>query len=140
MAEKGKDFGKHPYVINIEDATEQNTSYRTAIWTGEKLQVIVMAIDVKEEAGMEVHKEIDQFIRIEEGEGLVQMGPDQRTVNFERALFENDAIFIPAGTWHNIINTGSVPLKMYTLYAGPQFAEGTIHETKEDAKQARFFE
>lgn len=140
MTENSKDFGKQPYVINIEDATEQNESYRTAIWTGEKLQVIVMAIAVKEEAGMEVHEKFDQFIRIEQGEGLVQMGPDQKTVNYERAFFENDAIFIPAGEWHNIINTGSVPLKMYTIYSGSQFAEGTIHETKEDAKQARFFE
>lgn len=140
MAEKGKDYGKQPYVLNIEDVTEQNESYRTAIWTGEKLQVIVMAIAEKEEAGMEVHKDIDQFIRIEDGEGICQMGPDREIINFERVLMDNDAIFIPAGTWHNIINTGDKPLKMYTIYAGPQYEVGTIHETKEDMKQARFFE
>lgn len=139
MMKEEKDFGKQPYVINIEDFTEKNTSYRTAVWTGDNLQVMVMAIDVKEEAGMEIHKGIDQFIKIEEGEGLCRMGPETDNINFERALFANDAVFIPADTWHNIINTGNTPLKLFTIYAEPEYAAGTVHPTKDDATKPRLF-
>lgn len=127
------DFGKQPYVMNIGEAVRQNESYRTTVWTGEKLQVIVMAIGANDESGVEIHKGIDQFIRIESGEGICKMGPEKTKYTFERTLKEDDAIFIPANTWHNIINTGSEPLRLYTIYSGAQYAEGTIHKTRSEA-------
>lgn len=135
MTERPFDFQQKPFVINIEDAVKQNESYRQAIWSGSQLQVFVMAIGANDESGMEIHRDIDQFIRIESGEGLCKMGPEKDVVNFERTLEENDAIFIPANTWHNIINTSGEPLRLYTIYSGKQFAEGTVHKTRFDAQQ-----
>lgn len=127
-----QDYGKKPYVIDIEEWSRRNTSYRRTVWTGEKMQVILMTIPPQEEAGLEIHKDIDQFIFIEDGQGLCQMGPEKDQLDFERVFEKNDAVLIPANTWHNIINTGSEPLKLYTIYAGPEYKEGTVHETKEE--------
>ena len=88
--------GKKPYVVNIEDATIQNDTYRTTIWTGEKLQVTVMAIQPGDDIGLEVHHGIDQFIRIEEGQGLCKMGPEENKLNFEQKVKDDDAVFVPA--------------------------------------------
>lgn len=129
-----KDHGKKPYVVNIEDATVQNDNYRTTIWTGAKLQVTVMSIQSNDDIGLEVHHGIDQFIRIEEGQGLCQMGPSEDNLNFEQAVSEDDAVLVPADMWHNIKNIGDKPLKLYTIYAGPDHVEGTIHPTHEDAE------
>ena len=129
-----KDHGKKPYVVNIEEATVQNDNYRTTIWTGEKLQVTVMTIQPNDDIGLEVHKGIDQFIRIEEGQGLFLMGPSEDNLNFEQSVSEDEAVFVPADMWHNIKNTGDTPLKLYTIYAGPDHIEGTVHPTHEDAK------
>ena len=134
MAIDFKDHGKNPYVVNIEDATEQNDNYRTTIWTGEKLQVTVMAIQPNDDIGLEVHHGIDQFIRIEEGKGLCQMGPSKDNLDFEQKVEDDDAVFVPADTWHNITNTGNEPLKLYTIYAGPDHVEGTVHKTHDDAR------
>lgn len=134
MAIDFKDHGKKPYVVNIEDAAETNENYRTTIWTGEKLQVTVMAIQPNDDIGLEIHHGIDQFIRIEEGEGLCQMGPAEDDLSFEQKVGDDDAVFVPADTWHNITNTGKEPLKLYTIYAGPDHVEGTVHPTHEDAK------
>nr|CRI06609.1 conserved protein of unknown function [Carnobacterium maltaromaticum] len=130
-----KDHGKKPYVVNIEEATVQNDNYRTTIWTGEKLQVTVMTIQPNDDIGLEVHKGIDQFIRIEEGQGLCLMGPSEDNLNFEQSVSEDEAVFVPADMWHNIKNTGDTPLKLYTIYAGPDHIEGTVHPTHEDAKK-----
>src|SRR5699024_4972555 len=110
-----QDYGKKPYVIDIEEWSRRNTSYRRTVWTGEKMQVILMTIPPQEEAGLEIHKDIDQFIFIEDGQGLCQMEPEKDQLDFERVFEKNDAVLIPANTWHNIINTGSEPLKLYTI-------------------------
>ena len=128
-----KDYGPNPFVINIEEATTQNETFRTAIWTGEKLQVTVMSIDVGDDIGLEVHPEGDQFIRIEEGQGLVKMGDTKNNLDYQKKIFDDYAIMIPAGKWHNIINTGDKPLKLYAIYAPPEHKRGTVHETKEIA-------
>jgi mannose-6-phosphate isomerase-like protein (cupin superfamily) len=130
-----EDQGKKPFVINIEQAAEQNQTFRTAIWTGDHLQVTLMSINPGEDIGLEVHRNVDQFLRIEEGQGWVQMGPQRDRLNFQRAVFEDDAIMVPAGTWHNIINTGYQPLKLYTIYAPPEHPFGTVHRTKRDAME-----
>lgn len=129
---KLKDYGPEPYVVNIEDATLQNENFRTALWTGDNLQVTLMSIDVGEEIGLEIHPNVDQFIRIEEGKGLVKIGDCKDKLNFKEKISDDFAIMIPAGKWHNIINTGNKPLKLYSIYAPPEHPHGTIHKTKAD--------
>ena len=131
-----RDQGRRPYVIDIEDAAERNRNFRTAIWTGEHLQVTLMSINVGEDIGLEVHPTTDQFIRIEEGEGIVEMGPTDTNLYFRRNIEDNDAIMIPAGMWHNITNTGDERLKLYSIYAPPEHPFGTIHRTKQEAMAA----
>lgn len=129
-----KDHGKEPFVVDIEGYTKENENFRTTIWTGEKLQVTVMTIPVGGDIGLEVHHGIDQFLRIEGGKGLCQMGPAEDELTFEVEVKDDDAIFVPADMWHNVTNTGEEPLKLYTIYAGPDHVPGTIHKTQEDAE------
>ncbi|MGT2752344.1 cupin domain-containing protein [Streptococcus porcinus] len=129
-----KDHGKEKYIVNIEDYTKENENYRTTIWTGEKLQVTLMAIQPGDDIGLEVHKGIDQFLRIEEGKGLCQMGDAKDNLTFEQEVSDDDVILVPADTWHNVTNIGDEPLKIYSIYAGPDHVPGTIHKTHEDAK------
>lgn len=86
--------------------------------------------------GLEVHPNVDQFLRIEEGQGLVKMGNSKDNLTFERRVSDNYAIIVPAGTWHNLINTGNTPIKLYTIYAPPEHPYGTVHRTKADAEAA----
>jgi mannose-6-phosphate isomerase-like protein (cupin superfamily) len=95
-----------------------------------------MSINVGEDIGLEVHPTVDQFLRIEEGQGIVQMGDTKDNLYFERRVYDDDAIMVPAGKWHNIINTGNKPLKLYSIYAPPEHPFGTVHETKADAMAA----
>ncbi|WP_156337123.1 cupin domain-containing protein [Paenibacillus dakarensis] len=134
--EARKDFGPNPFVINIEDAAEENRNYRTALWTGKYFQVTLMSIPVGEDVGLEVHPMTDQFIRIEEGQGLVQMGDRKDHLNIEEKVKDGYAIMIPAGTWHNVTNTGRKPLKLYVIYAPPHHPHGTVHPTKAAAMAA----
>lgn len=129
-----RDYGPEPFVININEATMQNNNFRTALWTGKHLQVTLMSINVGESIGLEMHPDVDQFIRIEQGYGLVQMGNDKNNLNFERTVYDDCAIIIPAGKWHNLTNIGNVPIKLYSIYAPPNHPKGTIHRTKADAE------
>ena len=113
-----KKYGKKPYIVNIEEATVQNEMYRTTMWTGEKLQVTVMSIQPNDDIGLEVHHGIDQFIRIEEGNGLCKMGPTEDNLNFEQKVKDDDAVFVPADMWHNILNTGDKPLILSNVQPG----------------------
>ncbi|MCD7034157.1 cupin domain-containing protein [Metabacillus sp. GX 13764] len=131
-----KDYGPNPYVVNINQAAKQNNNYRTAIWTGQHLQVTLMSINVGEDIGLEIHPNIDQFLRIEQGQGIVQMGKRRNNLNFVRRVSDDSAIMIPAGTWHNVTNTGNIPLKLYSIYAPPQHPFGTVHRTKAEAQAA----
>lgn len=133
---KLKDYGPKPFVINIEKATKQNNTFRTALWTGEHLQVTLMSINVGEDIGLEVHPNVDQFLRIEEGEGIVKMGDRKDRLDYQKKVYDNFAIMIPAGKWHNIINTGNTPLKLYSIYAPPNHPHGTVHKTKAMAEAA----
>lgn len=126
------DYGKQPYVIDINRAAKHNDTFRTAIWTGENLQVTLMSINVGDDVGLEVHHDHDQFLRIEEGQGLVQMGERKDKLTFQRRVGDDSAIMVPAGTWHNLTNTGHTPLKLYSIYAPPEHPFGTIHRTKAD--------
>ncbi|HOM01574.1 MAG TPA: cupin domain-containing protein [Acetivibrio sp.] len=128
-----KDYGPEPFVINIEEAAKQNDNFRTALWTGNHLQLTLMSINVGEDIGLEMHPDVDQFLRIEEGRGIVKMGDSKNNLNFQRKVYEDYIIIIPAGKWHNLINTGDKPIKLYSIYAPPNHPHGTVHPTKKDA-------
>jgi mannose-6-phosphate isomerase-like protein (cupin superfamily) len=131
-----KDYGPQPYVVDIEQATIQNNTYRTALWTGCHLQVTLMSINVGEDIGLEIHPEIDQFIRIEQGEAVVQMGTTKDNLDYEEKVSDDFAIMIPAGKWHNVVNVGNEPLKLYAIYAPPEHPRDTVHKTKAIAEAA----
>ena len=91
-----------------------------------------MSIKVNDDIGVEIHEDTDQFIRIEDGQGIVKMGKSKDNLDFEKKFEDDFAIMIPAGTWHNIINTGDKPLKLYSIYAPPHHKRGVVHVNKED--------
>lgn len=128
-----RDHGPYPYTVNIEEATLQNNNYRTALWTGDHLQVTLMSIGVGEDIGLEMHPDVDQFIRIEQGQGLTEMGTRRNCLTYKRRVKDDYAIIIPAGYWHNLTNTGNVPLKLYSIYAPPNHPFGTVQPTKPGA-------
>ncbi|HHZ17747.1 MAG TPA: cupin domain-containing protein [Acholeplasmataceae bacterium] len=128
-----KDYGKIPFVADIEDLTKRNNTFRTAVWTGNFLQMTLMSIGVGEDIGWEMHPDVDQFIRIEQGRGVIAMGKARGAVDFQENVEDDDAIIIPAGMWHNLTNTGREPLKLYSIYAPPNHPFGTVHRTKSDA-------
>lgn len=118
------------FVDNIEDLTEANEAFRRVIYTGKHLQLVLMRLAPGEDTGEEVHAAHDQFFRVEEGEGAVM-------INGVRTRIRNDdAVIVPAGARHNIINTGKSPLKLYTLYGPPEHRDGLVHETKANAMAA----
>jgi mannose-6-phosphate isomerase-like protein (cupin superfamily) len=131
-----KDYGPQPYTVNINEATKQNNTFRTALWTGRHLQVTLMSINVGDSIGLEIHPSVDQFLRIEQGQGIVRMGKTKEKMDFQANVADEFAIMVPAGTWHNVINTGNVPLKLYSIYAPPQHPQGTVHVTKANAEAA----
>ena len=131
---RSNDHGPNPYVVNIQKATLQNDFFRTALWTGEYLQLTLMSIQPKDDIGLEVHHDHDQFIRVEQGQGLVMMGESKDNLNYQKRVYDNYAIFVPAGVWHNLVNTGCVPLKLYSIYAPPEHPPGTVHATKGEAE------
>lgn len=130
---KFRDYGPEPFVVDINEVTTQNDTFRTALWTGNYLQLTLMSINPGDDIGLEIHPDLDQFIRIEEGEGIVMMGDRKDRLNFQKKVYDDFAFIIPAGKWHNLINTSYTPLKLYSIYAPPQHPYGTIHETKADA-------
>jgi len=130
-----RDHGPLPYVVDINKVTVQNNNYRATVWTGRHLQLTVMSIPPGGDIGLEMHHDTDQFLRIEEGQGVVQMGPSRNNLNFRQPVFGEFAIFVPAGTWHNITNVGRTPLRLYSIYAPPHHPHGTVHHTKAIAEK-----
>lgn len=126
------DHGPDPYVVNIEEATLENDKFRTTLWTGEQLQVTVMSIPVGGDVGLEVHSDTDQFLRLEQGRGRVQMGPSKDDLSFDEEVADDWSIVVPKGSWHNITNIGDEPMKLYSIYAPPHHAYNTVHETQAD--------
>jgi mannose-6-phosphate isomerase-like protein (cupin superfamily) len=124
------------WVADIEQATLDNTNFRTALWTGEHTQLTVMQIGVGEDIGLEAHPDNDQFIRIEQGKARVELGPTEDQVEETHDVEDDWAIIIPAGTWHNVVNTGDRDLKVYSLYSPPEHPPNTVHRTKADAMAA----
>ncbi len=117
------------FIKNIEHETLENDNFRKVIFTSKYGQVVVMSLLPNEEIGMEVHKETDQFFRIEAGEGLVIMNGEEFPIS------DGSAVVIPAGTHHNVINKMSdKSMKLYTIYMPPHHKDGVIHQTKEQAE------
>jgi mannose-6-phosphate isomerase-like protein (cupin superfamily) len=116
------------FVKDIEGLAVKNDDFRRVLYTAKHCQLVVMALKPKEEIGAEVHKTIDQFFRVEEGTGEAVLDGVRTPI---QAGF---AVVVPAGTNHNIINTGSVPLKLYTLYSPPNHRDGVVHHTRADAE------
>lgn len=125
-----KDFGPEPFVFNIEEYTTQNETYRTSIWTGEYMQMTVMSIPAGGDIGLEMHPDIDQFLRVEAGSGIMRMGDTEDNLDYEARVEHDFAVFIPAGKWHNLINDSNEPLKVYSIYAPGEHPHSTIHQTQ----------
>lgn len=129
------DYGPNPYVVHIGQMAMRNPNFRTALWTGEYMQMTLMNIPVRGEIGPEIHEDTDQMIRVEQGIGLVTMGADKDNPDFGQRVMQGDTIFVPAGTWHNIVNAGRIPLRLTSIYAPPHHPRGTIHRTREEAQK-----
>lgn len=119
------------YITNIEKATLENNLYRKVLYTGKHSQLVLMTIQPGDEIGVEVHS-LDQFIRIESGKAQVVLD------GVEHMLEDDWAVVIPAGTNHNVINTGDEPLRLYSIYTPPEHKDGTIHATKADETEEHF--
>lgn len=131
-----RDYGKEPYVTNIDEITKRNNNFRSTLWTGDHLQLTLMSIPVGGDIGVEMHPNVDQFIRIEEGQGIIMMGDSRENLSYRENVYDDFAFIIPAGKYHNLVNTGNIPLKLYSIYAPPQHPRGTVHRTKEEAHAA----
>ena len=119
------------YILNIEQETVSNTDYRRVLYTANNCQLVLMSIRPGGEIGLETHS-LDQFIRIESGRATVVLD------GIEHAMEDDFAVIIPAGTAHNVINTGDEDLKLYSIYSPPEHKDGTIHKTKEDEREEHF--
>ena len=120
------------YVGPIESQTLENTSFRRVLFTGKHAQLVVMCLQPGEEIGKEVHTNVDQFFRIEQGEAKFVFSEKE-----EHFVRDADAIVVPAGTYHNVINVSkTMPLKLYTIYSPPNHPDGTVHKTKQEAEAA----
>ena len=132
------DHGPWPSSANIMCAAKHNQNFRTAFWTGTNLQMTLMCIPLCGDIGLEVHPDTDQFIRAEAGVALVRMGNDKDCLNTQVKLCEGDGLFVPCGTWHNIINIGHCPLKLSSIYAPPHHPAETIQRTKADSERSGY--
>lgn len=130
-----KDPGPVPNAFDIEKATVENENYRTVVWTGKYLQVTLMSIAVGSSIGLEVHPETDQFLRLEAGRGRCVMGPSKDELTFQQEVEDDWSAQVPAGVWHDIINTGDEPMKVYAVYAPVHHAQGVVQATAEDAER-----
>src|SRR4029079_2739816 len=119
------------FVEDIEHKTEENSDFRHVLYTGKNMQLVLMALEPGEEIGEEVHRDRDQFFRVEEGKG--ELWIDGAVKKIER----DTGILVPAGARHNIKNTGPKPLKLYTLYGPPEHAHGTVQRTKPEAQGSK---
>jgi len=130
------DNGPEPNVFDLETATKENPNYRTVAWTGKYLQVTLMSIPVAQSIGLEVHEDTDQFVRLDAGKGRVLMGPSKDELNVKVDVEDGWSVQVPAGTWHDIVNTGDEPMQLYVVYAPSHHAKGAVHKTAEDSEKA----
>ena len=124
---KSKSQAMKGFVGDIEELTEENADFRRVLYTGKNLQLVLMAIQPGEGIGEETHDDRDQFFRVEKGKGEVWIDGHRSKIK------SDDAIIVPAGARHNIVNTGDEALRLYTIYSPPEHRDGTVQATKADA-------
>lgn len=129
-----KDIGPRPNAFDLEGETRANSNYRTVAWTGKYLQVTLMSIPPGESIGLEAHHDTDQFLRLDAGRGRCTMGPSQDNLDFQQDVEDGWCITVPAGTWHDVINTGDEDMRLYALYSPVHHAAGRVHPTAKDAE------
>ena len=129
-----KDVGPQPQSFDLESATKDNAEYRSVAWSGRYLQVTLMSIPVGGDVGLEAHPDTDQFLRLDTGHGRVQMGAAKDALTFEKDVSDGWCVLVPAGTWHNITNTGTTPMQLYTVYAPAHHRPDAVQATAAAAK------
>jgi mannose-6-phosphate isomerase-like protein (cupin superfamily) len=129
----GGDLGMLPWAVNIADLTNANGNYRHAMWTGNFMQLAFMSLQPGDKIDLELHNHHDQFIRVEQGEARVLMGKSEHEMTFNQQMQAGWAVMIPAGYWHEVHNTGTNELKLYTIYGPSEHKPGTIKATWEEA-------
>ena len=129
------DPGPRPNAFDIEKETDANDAYRTVAWTGKYLQVTLMSIPPGQSIGLEVHPGTDQFLRLEAGKGRCVMGPAEDQLDFQQDVQDDWSIQVPAGMWHDVINTGDEPMRLYAVYAPVHHAQGLVQATSEEAEE-----
>ena len=129
------DNGPQPNAFDLETGTVENSHYRTVAWTGGYLQVTLMSIPPGSSIGLEVHPETDQFIRLDAGTGHVTMGPTENDLSFQFDVSDGWSVQVPAGTWHDIINTGTDDMKLCVVYAPVHHTPGIVQKTADDAER-----
>jgi mannose-6-phosphate isomerase-like protein (cupin superfamily) len=117
------------YFSHLEDEVKKNSNFRKVLYTGHHSQLVLMSLLPGEEIGMEVHPDNDQFFRFDQGEGKVIVDDNEYEVK------DGDAVLVPAGAAHNVINTGSEPLRFYTIYSPPHHKDGVVRKTKKEAEE-----
>jgi mannose-6-phosphate isomerase-like protein (cupin superfamily) len=130
-----EDVGPRPYSFDLERATVANSDYRAVAWSGRHLQLTLMCIEPGQDIGLEAHPDTDQLLRVDAGRGRVQMGPAEDRLDFEQDVEDGWAVLVPAGTWHNVTNTGEKPLRLYAVYAPVHHAAGVVQPTAADAER-----
>jgi mannose-6-phosphate isomerase-like protein (cupin superfamily) len=124
------------WVENIETVTRENDNFRTVVFTGDHTQLTLMRLQPGEDIGWEAHEGIDQFLRVEQGTGRVELGRSKDSVDETYEVGPDWAIVVPSGVWHNLVNTGTEEVKLYSLYSPPEHPDGTVHKTKAEAEAA----
>lgn len=128
------DIGPKPNSFDLETETRENSNYRTVAWTGKYLQVTLMSIKPGESIGLEVHHDTDQFLRLDAGKGRCTMGPAKDNLTFTQDVEDGWCITVPAGTWHDVVNTGDEDMRLYAIYAPVHHAPGLEQATSDDAE------
>lgn len=129
------DNGPNPNAFDIETATVENDAYRMVAWSGKYLQVTLMSIPPGESIGLEVHPETDQFLRLDKGTGRCVMGPEEDNLDFQQDVSDGWAVQVPAGVWHDVINTGDDDMRLYAIYAPVHHAPGIVQRTSANAER-----
>ena len=124
------------WVGDIERETLENGNFRTVAFTGTHTQLTLMRLGPGEDIGREMHDHLDQFLRIEQGSGRVELGATEDAVDETHEVEDDWAVIVPAGVWHNVVNMGEGELKLYSLYSPPEHPPETVHRTKADAEAA----
>ena len=128
------DYGPRPLVMDVVKAALNNNNYRSALWTGEHLQLTLMTLRTGDDIGLEAHPHTDQFLFVAEGSATALLGESKDSL-VRYPMFCEHVLFVPAGTYHNVINTGNRPLRLISVYGPPAHAHGTVHRTKEIAME-----